>query len=680
MKRNQDWYIDRTNRLLQDNQNALAKMRYIDQMYHGEWRATWPDGVTAPTWWRDLPIAKPRIDLDAGTNMFASLAPKIKLNPLSDNQDTRDRSNMVEKALAWQYWLAGNRGRSNSITKDIVFNTLAYGRCPAQVNYMPWMRKNAGSRSANGFWDVAGDFDVQVHHPSTCFPVFSPYGLESEVVVKQMDESEIAATWPDSADKLRKWVGDDANSRPVLYYMDWTDHDRRFVAVFKTGSNDTVVDPTDIISAMPVGGEKIVLLDEENDLPFLNWVDMSTGGETYRKPEHRNRGLLDVLYDFDQWNSINIWNSFQRSYAYRSLAKLDGAVVSASGETPREINTETMNLLMMNPGDDFKALPLPQLDPRIAQLKAEDITEMGNSTIPELLSSPSAPSGTAYATINEVYTIAKSKIDPFINTAQDIIAGIDALMLRWYMHTGDPLTGYETKYNNLTKQTTGTGKEINIPADTIPHQPVMGKEMDNEGILRDVVKGRVIYLTTALTAAMPIDKVQALNGAAIMKQIGYDDETIFENLEEEDPRGIIRRRQQQEFTNTAIGNHIQEMQAETQAKIQRMMAQVQMEAQQQMMAMQQQAQQPQQPPVPDQQTAPIDQQAAVGQITPGQQTQQALARAAAGQDVMPPDLTAMLAAAKGVNPGMGDMSPTALAPGQTPRRTERGPKGERRSN
>lgn len=669
MPKSDEWYLDRTNQLVRQYQPSISKMRTADEMYHGQWCASWPAGAQAPDWWRDYPVAKPRTDLDSGVNMFATFAPKVKIVPVSDDENVREKTNEIEKALQWQYWLANNRMGANSVTKSIVYNVLTYGRSCAQVHYIPWMKKIAGN---NRYKYVAGDFLIDIHHPSTCYPVFSSLGMESQVVVKEMDLSDVMATWGDAAKKLESWM-DEAGKNQRVLYMDWTDYDTRFVSVFKVGgsTNTNAQNATEKAGLLPVGGDSVVIYREKNDIPFLNWVDFSTGSQSHDRPEDRARGLLDTIIAFNQWNNANIWHSYQRSYTFRSLARPEVLMETASGEPPRETTVGAVNVLVGGPGDRFQPMPQAQLDSRVASLFSEDLQEMGTSTIPELISNPSAPAGIAYASINEAYNLAESKIDPFINTAQDQIAAVDILMLRWYMHTNKNITGYEMK--GPPGKESATGSRLSL-------DPAIAFESGNE--LDGIASGEIIYLTCELTAKTPSDEVQKLNGAMIYKNLGYADELIYEKLNEEDPEGIVKRRRMQMMTEAAFTNHLKLLSSEADIEIQKRMMEMQAQAQQGA-----QAGPPPQGPPPD--SLPPDAAGGTGeaqvvpdQLTPGQQTQQAMARAGAGGDQLLPELASMMQAqGAGVDTGSGGMSAEPMSPGMSAgRRTERGKGNSRKSN
>lgn len=661
-----DYYTNRMNYLLRYHQKSHLKMAAMDAMDHMIWTPAWPDGMQPPDWWRNFPTPKLKNDLNAGVNMFSKVAPQFKLIPLHNSQGTRDRANEIEMALQWQYYLSSMVGKKN-VTRNVVRNALKYDEVVIQVIYNKEQRKQndvLGGRQ----WNMPGDFTFVVHNPMTVYPQFSSYGMESMLLVKKTTVLDVKAAWGNRITKLNDLEDEAGTSQAYVYLFDWTDHDDRIVLCFPAStSNQAPITTT--MTNLPVGvGDPIQILMAPHKLPFMPWVDVIGGADDDELPENQHKPLLDTAYEGDQYNNANIMRSALRSKLLATLTKPTYRSKTMDGDEPEIDRSGPEPVVNLMVGEDFDELPPAQMDNRIAQFIAEDDAEMGGGTIPDILSAPSIKSGVAFSSINHQYDVAESKLDPHIQVAETGFGDVGKIMLRYYIHYGDPLTGYETLDKNgkrfqsksgIDKQQAYTGNPVNIPSDEIP---------------RDVARGDAIYLKAKLTASHPIDETQQLNGGLLMKQIGYPQEEIFEALGEANPQELKKRLYIEQFESAAIQNHLAPFAAQGQADAQMIMGRAQMKLQQEMMAAQQPpapgGQMPPETQAPDpnaQGGNPMD----MGGMPPGMAEQQANMGAIAGDTAAPANLDALTAAAAGQS---GGAFPAQLAPGMTTKEAVTGPR------
>jgi hypothetical protein len=325
-------------------------------------------------------------------------------------------------------------------------------------------------------------------------------------------------------------------------------------------------------------------------------------------------------------------------------------------------------------GENIEAMPPPQLDPRIMQLISEDVSEIGEGTLPRIIANPQPMNGTAFATQNQMIDAANSSLLRFTRKAEELHEDLFKVMLMWKIHTGDSLEGYAIEKSQAGKPKTGTtGRPIRIEPATIP------RKMDN---IEDVASPYAIYLKVTLTNALPIDEVQKLNGGNIMRNLGLPDEMVYEELGYSNPHKIVEGRYRQQFIEAAMSKGLKKLQALAEAEAQRVMNEVQLEMQKKMMELQNPQQGPPQqnppadavPPGPDSGMAaggmPPDvaggdmSQAVPGQLNPEQMRQQAYAKAAGGSQGQDNELAAIVAAAQGGNfsPNEGGAPMATLAP------------------
>ncbi len=177
-------------------------------------------------------------------------------------------------------------------------------------------------------------------------------------------------------------------------------------------------------------------------------------------------------------------------------------------------------------------------------------------------------------------------------------------------NTGDLYGQYEDKTNS--------GKSITIP----------WNEIDPD----------ILRIECTLTADLPIDKLQQINGAVLLKNnFDLPDEELIEDLVGGDPAELRKRRKQQDMQNTYL-----------QADLKRIMDAQQMETQQKMMEMQAGLQQQMQ-----------QQQQGQAQAQEEQARQQEAAMANASNNATPAQ-----GAMEGMTPNQGGLPPVQMARGQ----------------
>lgn len=628
------WYVNRQTRMIEDDRLLRVKLLAMNDMYHAIWASPAPK---VNVFWRDIKSATPHNIVKAVTQMYASVSPKIKLMPTAPNPETKARANQVERALTWQYRQAEKR--NGNVTRDIMFNTVLYGRACAQVIYLPWQNKIAKDLDARK-WDLPGDFAINVHNPVDVHVLTSSLGLEAVLLVKDVTVSELVALWGRAVSKQLLEQYSEGRVETVRLY-DWTDHEDRVVRVTPTGNNRTPITGSASTASSAATTDGMTIFKEPHKLPFLNWSVKSVGANAFAESQHQVEPLLDSLYIAGQYDNLNIMESGMYSHLLSTFFAPGGVSKTASGEAPTIDYKNPEGIINLELEDSYQPIPKPQFDERMATFSQKLKNEIGEGTIPPLLQGGATPSGAAYATINQLYKASESKTEDFKQCGQDVLTDAHVMMLRWYIHVHKNLTGYDT-----TKK--GLGEAIVIDYRTLDPKN--------------------LYLTAELTAAKPIDKLQELNGGLLMKNLGsIPMETILEELGYENPEELIKQAFYEQLQAASHGKRMTKIQAEGQAEAQKIML----------------AAQPQPQPPTGQQGAggPPQQEQPQGQIDPAALQQQAAGRAAAG---IPPEqqtgaLSALMAQGQGMNPAQGSISPTELAPGQVTKEnvTQRDRKGGR---
>lgn len=631
-------YIEQAQDLIEDNKDRNEKYEWMDKADNVAWE---PDAkLMKLQWFRPLPSHALHDALNAGARALSTLLPKPSVCPMDSSPSARDRASTIEKVLMWNYRRATTRSEGN-LTFDLVYDCLKYHDASAQVIYLPWERKLTGA-SKPKLWNPGGDFMVIRHAPSTVYATRSAEGLESVLLHKTVCAKDVINRWGDFAKKIKKKYDDGEIDEVSLY--DFTDADRRVVWVY--------LDEED-----HVGEDKgaIEIYNDKWDLPFINWISRKGG-----------RPLLDPVYNSGAWEITNLVRSLRISNIVAMSAFPKSKTVTIDGEQP-DFNYETPGgNVPLRPGESFESTQPPPFDPMLNTIDNELEMSMGSSTVPKILQDPNVPSGAAFASINTVLRQASTVLDPYKKLGELLFADAYTQMLYWSIHSKEDLIAYDVTQKNAE----GYGSQIRVKAE----------ELDPESI----------YITSKLTASLPIDEVAKLNAAQLMANLGIAKNRIYDELDILDPETVIDEFMQQQMDDAMFGNEIKLVASEADLEIARKQQDLQLQGKQKEMQMQMEAQQAQmqqqqaqmqQKPMGGGGEMPPGMQAEPGATqeqamqysqggaptTPEQAMQQALLKAGAG--LSPEDqlnsFGAMTQAAQketGFNPAMGGTPPAMLSP------------------
>lgn len=182
------------------------------------------------------------------------------------------------------------------------------------------------------------------------------------------------------------------------------------------------------------------------------------------------------------------------------------------------------------------------------------------------------PSNVAFSAINTVMATASSNLRPHLELAQEALAEILTLMIKWVVYTEEPVVLMGSG-KAISNELTDAGMEYVIDPATI-----------------DI---NSIDITVELTPDLPTDKLQKINGANLaVNSLGYSYESALEDIGVMDPQAMMKRSKLEKIENAKVDAEIMRtISGPAQAEVQGQIAMAQMQAQmaqQQMMAQQQQ--------------------------------------------------------------------------------------------
>jgi len=182
----------------------------------------------------------------------------------------------------------------------------------------------------------------------------------------------------------------------------------------------------------------------------------------------------------------------------------------------------------LTPGAKLHDTPRNEIDRALTEIYDRNNSKMQNSTSVQVLSNPSFAAEAVYATLNAVLQTAISSLQPYKELSERSIGSLFEQMLLWVDYTDDKLFGTETK-----------AKADNYGV----HYAIRKEDFDPDNI----------YIDVEINASSPTDKMMKINAGAMMYQLGFDKETIFEELGVEDPERVILNRYMEDMLSNEVG-------------------------------------------------------------------------------------------------------------------------------
>lgn len=542
-----DWYADR---------NTL--FAHMDAMYYSRWNK--PEGL--PDWVLKVVSTDPHDAVLTTVRTFATLKPRFKVAPMLPNSANRDRANQIETALAYNFHQASRRNDA-SVVWDVMLSASLYAEVAAQVVYLPYQEKVLEAmgkdtkriKAAKRF----GDFAFIVHNPANVYPEWSEYGLEGVMTVRVQTVDEFMYTWGELASRI---VSDkDYEEGKVTYVtsFDYINHEKRCVWGVYSDSMDTAIK-----------GNGIKILEEENKLGFIPYAIRRWGNSLSLDPAERVMPLLQSVYDSGQWDMLNVMESLDASLAIKRAAQVQFAGEFPPGQSPQIDNTEPAGVLELPAGTrNFQPLPGNSVDQRLGSSKAQVQGKIWQGSVARVLTTLESGSGESYSSFNQKLSAAANSISPYKIVGQNVLADLAHQMLCWVKYYGKEYGEVDLygRYDDKSRM----GQEVRISSDTIDPD--------------------LLQIEALLTADMPVDRLQQINGAVLLKQnFSVPEADLLEEIIGGDPEEMKKRRKLEDYQNAYIQVDLQKLQMAAQLEMQQAQMQMQMQAQQEQMAAQQQQQ------------------------------------------------------------------------------------------
>lgn len=596
-------YFDLADGLLDFYKPRNDTFAHVDAMFYGRW--DFPAGM--PDWVMKVVSADPHDAVMTTTRTFATIKPRFKVMPMLPNEENRDRANQIETAISYNFKQASRRNDA-SVVWDVMWSAAMYAEVAAQVIYLPYQEKILKAmgkdtrrvKAAKRF----GDFAFIIHNPANVYPEWSEYGLEGVLTVRVQTVDEFMDTWGEKASSVVSEQDYIDGKVSYVTSFDYINYEKRCVWGVLSDTETVRVD-----------GTGIKVLEEENKLGFIPYAIRRWGNSLSTATDERVMPLLQSVYDSGQWDMLNVFKSMDASLAFKRASQPQYAAETPPGQDIELDNTEPVGVAKLPPGTrNFTPLPSQSADQRVMMQKNEFESSIWQATVARMLNTLEFPGGTPSSSVNQQLTTATNSLAPYKILAENTLAEVAHQMLCWGKY-------YSKEYGEVSlygqyDDKSRMGKEVNIPFKTIDPD--------------------ALQIEAILTPDMPVDRLQQINGAVLLKNnFRVPESELLEDLLLGDPAELAKRRNLEDYQNTYV-----------QADLQRIAMAPQMEQQQQMMEMQAGIAQQQNEQAMQQEQAAREQEAAMAQ---------AQGDGSPAQEQM---------AGLGMNPAAGGMAPVQMANNQ----------------
>jgi hypothetical protein len=548
-----DSYFDLAESLIETYKPRNDLFAAVDDMFYFRWN--FPAGM--PDWVMKTISTAPHDAVMTTVRTFATVEPYHKVLPMLPNEANRQRANEIETALRYNMRRAGRRNDAK-LEWDVMWSATQYAEVAAQVIYLPYQIKvlkalanDTGSKKMKAKARRAeaakrfGDFAYIVHNPANVYPEWSEYGPEGVLTIRVRAVDEFRNTWGDLSRNVVTDTDYDEGKISYVTSFDYTNYETRCVWGVLSETPD-----------IAVRGAGVKIMEEDNKLGFIPYGIRRWGNSLSTETNERVMPLLHSIYLSGKWDMLNVFESLDASLAIKRAAQPQYAAELPPGQDIELDNTEPVGTAKLPAGTrGFTPLPSQSVDQRLTVQKAQFTSDIWQGSVAKVLQSLEFPSGTAYSSVNQILSVATGSLSPYKLLGENTLAEIDHQSLCWVKYYGAEYDKSATLYGYYSDKT-NAGKSVSLPHDTLNPD-----DLDIE---------------VTLTADIPVDRLQQINGAVLLKQnFRVPEDELLEDLGLGNPADLAKRRDLEDYKATYI-----------QADLKRIAMQPDLEAAQEQMEMQ----------------------------------------------------------------------------------------------
>lgn len=492
----------------------------------------------------------PYEDILTATNALAVTEPQIKIDPLVNNLANKAKANEREKWLLWQLKKLDNR-TGGSIVAKIIESAMKYHAVCFSTQHVEyaWKARETVSGKTRTFRRAHSPFAFTWYNPQNCFWQHSEYGLERVLAYSVETLQTVLDEYGKAAGELeRKIKGGGKKADTLKYVTKWYYCDHDVIRVWAVPS-------TTLTMTKPNSKDAVFLLKAENDLGFIPFVCeevTSTDATNTHKP------LLFATFQTGWWETQNTLETILMTQVIQHAADPEWVEETQTGESKVRYEYEHLvgGVAIVPPGHRLQKINKTQLDQGLLT-QAERLGNFQQRTgAARTLTGGVGVEG--FAQQNQLISVSGATIAQGHSLSERAIAEGLLQILAWAVKAE--------------------------PADQPMH--VMGDDpmMPEDGY--SLVPGEVdlssTYITVKLKAQNTLGELQAANSAAILRQVGYSNETLMEKTGAHDPQEEMKRRKMEELSEVIFQQEVKRLSAQTDLEIQAQQMEMQMQLQQAM--------------------------------------------------------------------------------------------------
>jgi hypothetical protein len=545
------------NQLILDDQLLHASYVEYENMVHGRWNL--PSGLSDVPGIHKVVTTDPYDAMSTLRRVLSKNQPKISIHPIAPNSETKEKTDAMERGMAWIYKQSSSR-RPTDLTADLAWSAGLYGQCIGQVidikNEIGARKSFKGETKELQRALIGGPFLVELHNPKFVHIERSSYGIESVLTKKVIKASEAVSFWGERAKPLNAALAKMKPAERDKAYVTVFDHwakDERWVYMFVRDNPNT--------NATPIDGEAIKIIEGENpDMEFMPWFARMTGSGLEGSTLETIQPMLKPVFDSGMWHTQCTIETMVMS---KSIKLFGRPTLKEEGNNPAKAEVdygpESMGDILKAPVDNtVSELRQDVLDQALLVMGDRVASRMDKATLSRLLQTGEFPSGMAASAINIVTQSAVEGLGPFKRVAEQAIEDIVRLELLHIHYAGE-------QYVVDGAAQTGQQQIVIDPVDINPSY---------------------IYVDVELTAVVPTDQVARANAGNMLMQMGYPVEKVFEQIGEVDGSAAMKQAMKEQFITKMFGEKL----ADIDLRVQMKAAQAQLQMQQQAQAAAQSAQ------------------------------------------------------------------------------------------
>ena len=495
----------------------------MDRMANLEYRL--PPSVEAMEWTRTVKVTAPYDFLQTATQVFATLKPNLKIDPISvlkglpegvspDSQQAKDKANDWESALKWQMTRAADR--TGTLYRDIVRSAFQYDEVaievvhiPTQIKALDQMKKDTTRQQAALDY---GDFAVHARNVQNIYVRWSDYMSEAVLYLRSMKAQELVDNF--GVQEIKALI--DKKKAPEDWLLfDWVEYGNRLIFA---------IPGRDLKAAMGLTKDTeglVSIQDEAWKYKFLPWATERGGTNLDPRPHRQRMPLLYGIYRAETWLTANILGSLGVSEVIAEAAAPDMVV---TGPTPQSIDVEYWQpggRIDATTGHTVQPFGQPPMNPAIREALDRFTSDMQTALPRILVTAEALPNEPGFG-FNLRLRQALGKLSPWKILAERGLTSAYRLFLLWAKASNTPIDGYGPD---------GKLKRIE-PKDIDP---------------------RRLYLDAFLKPDVPIERQQAmLTAIQAANALTVPPEWVLDQLDETEPEKVVWEYYKSQLTQTYL--------------------------------------------------------------------------------------------------------------------------------